>query len=64
MIKNKKLIILIICFASVTVLSFLVFKGITIRNIVVVGNKNLSQREIRSILGIREGHSIIYPSSK
>ena len=64
MIKNKKLIILIICFASVTVLSFLVFKGITIRNIVVVGNKTLSQREIRSILGIREGHSIIYPSSK
>lgn len=61
--KNKILIILV---GIILIVSFVLFylKILTVRHIVIVGNKNLSEEQVRNALGLREGSSIIYPSSK
>lgn len=61
--KNKKWIIPGGVFL-ILVAGFLLFKTITVKHIVIIGNKHLNEKEIRSIIGIKEGSSIIYPSSK
>lgn len=61
--KSKKWIIFTIAF-FVLVLLFLVLKGFTVKNIVIIGNKHLTEKEIRAVIAIKEGSSIIYPSSK
>ncbi|GAB5046509.1 cell division protein FtsQ/DivIB [Thermodesulfovibrio sp. TK110] len=61
--KNKKWIILGVFFLML-VAGFLFFETLTVKHIVIIGNKHLNEREIRSIIGIKEGNSIIYPSSK
>lgn len=61
--KNKKWIILIFAFIIV-ITGLLAFKMLTIRHIVIMGNKHLTEKEIRSIIAIKEGNSIIYPSAK
>lgn len=61
--KNKKWIIPIgVLF--ILVAGFLFFKTLTVKHIVIIGNKFLNEKEIKSIVGIKEGSSIIYPSSK
>lgn len=61
--KSKKWIILI-CVFFVVLVGFLAFEEFTVRNVVIIGNKHLTDKEIRAILSIKEGNSIIYPSSK
>jgi len=61
--KSKKWIILI-CVFSLILAVFLAFEEFTVRNVVIIGNKHLTDKEIRAILSIKEGNSIIYPSSK
>ncbi|WP_353686853.1 FtsQ-type POTRA domain-containing protein [Thermodesulfovibrio sp. 3462-1] len=61
--KNKKWIILVGVF-FILMAVFLYSEGLTVRHIVIIGNKHLNEKEIRSIIGIKEGSSIIYPSSK
>lgn len=48
----------------VVLVGFLAFEEFTVRNVVIIGNKHLTDKEIRAILSIKEGNSIIYPSSK
>ncbi len=62
--KNKKWIILIMFLAIIGVSVFLVFKNLTIKQMSFAGNKNLTEMEIRSGIGVKEGDSIIYPSSR
>lgn len=61
--KSKKWIILISIFFIILAF-FLAFEKLTIRNIIIIGNKHLTDKEIRAILVIKEGNSIIYPTSK
>jgi len=61
--KSKKLIILV-AFLLILAAGFLAFKTLTVRHVVITGNKHLTEKEIRSITGIKEGISIIYPSSR
>jgi len=62
--KNKKWIILIMFLTIIGVSVFLVFKNLTIKQMSFAGNKNLTEMEIRSGIGVKEGDSIIYPSSR
>lgn len=45
-------------------LTFLILKQITIKNIVLIGNKNLTEKNIRDLIGVKEGSSAILPFSK
>lgn len=62
--KNKKLIILITFLVFIVVSLFLVSRELTIKQICFIGNKHVTEKEIISIIGVKEGHSIIYPSSR
>lgn len=61
--KSKKWIILI-CIFFIILAGFLAFEELTVRNVIIIGNKHLTDKEIRAILLIKEGNSIIYPTSK
>ncbi len=62
---NKRLILLGVGFISlVSFILIFSLKILVIRQIVIVGNKNLTEPQIRSALGIKEGSSIFYPSSR
>lgn len=60
--KNKKIIVIGFLALALFII-FLSLKVFVIRNIVILGNKNLTETQIRNTLGLREGHSIILPTS-
>lgn len=62
--KNKRLIISIVFMVFIGIFVFLALKKLTIKQICFIGNKNITEKEIISITGVKEGHSIIYPSSR
>lgn len=62
--KNKKLINLTLLLIFIVVFAFLAFKELRIKQIIIAGNKHITEKEIISITGIKEGHSIIYPSCR
>ncbi len=62
---NKRLILITVVFILlVSLIIIFSFKILVIRHIVIAGNKNLTEIQIRNALGIKEGSSIIYPSSR
>lgn len=61
--KNKRFIILA-SIITIIFFAFLIFQILKVRQIVIVGNKNLTDKQIRNTIGVREGDSILYPSSK
>ena len=62
--RNKKIIFIVTGFLFSAFFVFLLYKFFTVKQIVIIGNKHLPDSQIRSILGIREGNSILYNSSK
>lgn len=61
--KNKKIIVIGFLIGFLFLI-FISLKLLIIRSVVIVGNKNLTETQIRHALGLKEGNSIIYPSSK
>lgn len=56
---NKKFIAIAgVVVILVAVIFFI--KILTIRNIVIVGNRNLTELQIRKAIGLKEGNSILY----
>lgn len=63
--KNRKIILIITgCFISVLLIIFLSLKVLIVRHILIGGNKNITEQQIRQALALKEGSSIIYPGSK
>lgn len=62
--KNKKFIILITFLVFIAVSIFWASQELTIKQIYIIGDKHITEKEIISIIGVKEGHSIIYPSSR
>jgi len=62
--KIKKWLLLFSVAGSIVLLIFFVLKGLTIKQITIIGNKHLSNENIKAIMQINEGKSIIYPSSR
>ncbi len=63
--KNRKIILIVTGFIiSVLFILFLSVKVLIVRNIVITGNKNITEQQIRNALALKEGSSIIYPGSK
>ncbi len=60
--RNKKLIVITIAVLLIVSI-FLIIRVLTVKHIVIIGNKNLAEKEIKDALGIKEGNSIIYPSA-
>ncbi|MCS7215666.1 MAG: FtsQ-type POTRA domain-containing protein [Thermodesulfovibrio sp.] len=61
--KSRRRIILA-CLFLIVIAVFLAFKGFKVRDIVIIGNKHITEKEIRTVLALKEGSSIVYPSSK
>jgi cell division protein FtsQ len=61
--KNKKLIV-VACIILIFFLAFSAFKIFKVREIIIIGNKNLTEKQVITALGLNKGSSIIYPSSK
>lgn len=62
--RNKKLIVLTVFIILLILSGFLAYKELSVKHIVIIGNKHLTEKEIREIMGLKEGDSIVYPSSK
>lgn len=60
----KKWIVLFLFILSVLSITFFILKGLTIKQIIIIGNKHVLTDNIMSIMQIKEGKSIIYPSSR
>lgn len=61
---GNKRVIAIAGFIVILVAVIFFVKILTIRNIVIVGNRNLTELQIRKAIGLKEGNSILYPPSK
>lgn len=62
--KGRKFIIFFVFVALLSFAIFLFYKLFTIRQILIVGNRNLSEKEVKSAVGIKEGDFLFYPTSK
>lgn len=62
--KGKKLFTILVFLILLSIAVFSFYKLFTIRQIVIIGNKNLSEREVKVGIGIKEGDFLFYPSSK
>lgn len=63
--NNRKVIIVVAgCLTLVLFIIFLSLKVFIVRDIVITGNKNISEQQIRKALALKEGSSIIYPGLK
>ncbi|WP_460176158.1 cell division protein FtsQ/DivIB [Thermodesulfovibrio hydrogeniphilus] len=62
MSRRKITILMVLIVAGVVV--FLLFHLLKIRHFVIIGNKHLKEHEIKYALSIKEGSSLLYPSSK
>lgn len=63
--KNRKIILIVAgSIISVLFIIFLSIKVLIVRHIVITGNKNITEQQIRNALALKEGSSIIYPGSK
>lgn len=62
--KSRKLITIFLFLALFSFAVFSIYKFFTIRQIVIIGNKNLSEKEVKAGIGIKEGDFLFYPSSK
>lgn len=62
---RKKVIILFIGIFLLSLISlFLLSRLMTIKHLVVIGISNITDSQVKQAIGIKEGSSILYPSSK
>ncbi len=63
--KNRRIILILAgCIISVLFILFISLKVFIVRNIIITGNKNITEQQIRNALALKEGSSIIYPGLK
>lgn len=62
--RNRRIIYISLFIVIIIATFFLFYKFLTIRQVVIIGNKNLTEKEIKSSIMVKEGSFILYPSSK
>lgn len=60
----KKWLILVAIPVLLLLIGVFVFKTMTIRDIVIIGNKHLTEQDVKNLLAVKKGNSILYPTSK
>lgn len=62
--RGRRILIPLSVVLLVTFTGFLLYKFFTVRHITVIGNKNLTEREVKAQIGVKEGDFLLYPTSK